>query len=337
VVGPASLKDVAKVAGVSVTTVSRFLNGSLELPDRTRGMIEAAIRDLNYAPNPHARRLSLGRSDTIGLVVPDIATPFFSTLVASVEAEADRRGLALSLYATLNRSGREKSYLSAIHRNHVDGIIFVTNHADDGTLAEAINRSGRVVVLDEDVPGTSVPKLFCDNEMGGYLAGRHLAEAGHREVLFVGGVDAMISGSRRYAGFRRAMAEVSGGDARITRFAGEYTVAFGRTAGARFLAEARACTAIFATSDELTIGILEVLRENGVSVPRDVSLVGFDDVGPLHLFSPGITAIRQPVRELGARALSLLVEPDPAMTGSPQEELLPVTLIARDSVAPPLR
>jgi LacI family transcriptional regulator len=337
VVGPASLKDVAKVAGVSVTTVSRFLNGSLELPDRTREMIETAIRDLNYAPNPHARRLSLGRSDTIGLVVPDIATPFFSTLVASVEAEADRRGLALSLYATLNRAGREKSYLNAIHRNHVDGIIFVTNHADDGTLADAINRSGRVVVLDEDVPGTSVPKLFSDNDMGGYLAGRHLAEAGHREVLFVGGVDEMISGSRRFAGFRRAMAEVWGEDARITRYAGEYTVASGRTAVARYLAEARSCTAIFATSDELTIGILEVLRENGVSVPRDVSVVGFDDVVPLHLFSPGITAIRQPVRELGARALSLLVEPDPAMTGSPHEELLPVTLIARDSVAPPLR
>lgn len=335
--GPASLKDVARAAGVSVTTVSRFLNGSLELPDRTRDLVETAIRDLNYSPNPHARRLSLGRSDIIGLVVPDIASPFFSKLVAAVEAEADRRGLALALYATLNRAGREKSYLNAIHRNHVDGIIFVTNHADDGTLAEAINRSGRVVVLDEDVPGTSVPKLFCDNAMGGYLAGLHLARAGHREVLFVGGVDAMISGSRRFAGFRRAMAEVWGQDARIMRFAGEYTVAFGRTAGARFLAEARSCTAIFATSDELTIGVLEVLRENGVSVPRDVSLVGFDDVGPLHLFSPGITAIRQPVRELGARALSLLVEPDPAMTDSPQGELLPVTLIERDSVAPPLR
>lgn len=335
--GPASLKDVARVAGVSVTTVSRFLNGSLDLPDRTRELVETAIRDLNYSPNPHARRLSLGRSDTIGLVVPDIASPFFSTLVAAVEAEADRRGLALALYATLNRPGREKSYLNAIHRNHVDGIIFVTNHADDGTLAETINRSGRVVLLDEDVPGTLVPKLFSDNEMGGYLAGLHLARAGHRDVIFVGGVDAMISGSRRFAGFRRAMAEVWGQEAGITRFAGEYTVAFGRTAGLRFLTEARSATAIFATSDELTIGILEILRENGVSVPHDVSLVGFDDVGPLHLFSPGITAIRQPVRALGARALSLLVEPDPETTGSPPEELLPVTLMERDSVAPPVR
>ncbi len=332
----AGLKDVARAAGVSVTTVSRFVNGSLDLPDRTREQVERAIRDLNYVPNPHARRLSLGRSDTIGLVVPDIATPFFSTLVAAVEAEADRRGLALALYATLNRAGREQSYLTAIHRNHVDGIIFVTNHPDDGTLADTINRSGRVVVLDEDVPGTAVPKLFCDNAMGGYLAGLHLARAGHREVLFVGGVDAMISGSRRFAGFARAMAEVWGDRARIVRLAGDYTVAFGREAGARYLADARTCTAIFATSDELTIGILEVLRASGLSVPRDVSLVGFDDVGPLHLFAPGITAIRQPVRDLGARALALLLDAPPDAARPPPEELLPVTLIARDSVAPPL-
>lgn len=334
--GPASLKDVARAAGVSVTTVSRFLNGSLDLPDRTRARVEGAIRSLSYVPNPHARRLSLGRSDTIGLVVPDIATPFFGTLVAAVEAEADRRGLALALYATLNRAGRETGYLQAIHRNHVDGIIFVTNHPDDGTLVAAINRSRRVVVVDEDVPGTAVPKLFCDNEAGGYLAGLHLAQAGHREVLFVGVADTMTSGSRRFAGFHRALAEVWGEDARIVRMAGEYSVAFGRAAGARYLAEARDCTAIFATSDELTIGILEVLRDSGLSVPRDVSLVGFDDVGPLHLFAPAITAIRQPVRDLGARALALLLDGPPDAAGPPPEELLPVTLIARDSVAPPV-
>ncbi|MCU0908278.1 MAG: LacI family transcriptional regulator [Rhodobacteraceae bacterium] len=330
------LKEVARAAGVSVTTVSRFINGSLDLPDRTREQVERAIRDLNYVPNPHARRLSLGRSDTIGLVVPDIATPFFATLVAAVEAEADRRGLALALHATLNRAGRETGYLAAIQRNHVDGIIFVTNHPDDGTLADAINRSGRVVVLDEDVPGTAVPKLFCDNDMGGYLAGLHLARAGHRRVLFVGEGDAMLSGARRHAGFVRAMSEVWGDGARIVRLSGEYSVAFGRAAGARYLEGARDCTAIFATSDELTIGILEVLQGSGLSVPRDVSLVGFDDVGPLHLFAPGITAIRQPVRNLGARALSLLLDAPPDAPGPPPEELLPVTLIARDSVAPPL-
>jgi LacI family transcriptional regulator len=334
----ASLRDVAKAAGVSVTTVSRFLNGTLDLPDRTRTAVEAAIHQLNYQPNPHARRLSRGRSDTIGLVIPDIATPFFGTLVAAVEAEADRRGLGLTLHATLNRRERELSYLQAVRRNQVDGLIFVTNHPDDGSLAAAINASSKVVVLDEDVAGTSVPKLFCDNEQGGYLAGRHLAEAGHREVLFIGGVDAMLSGARRFNGFQRAMAEVWGGEARTPRYQGEYSIEFGRSAAKRMLDSRLDVSAIFATSDEITTGVLEVLNAQGIRVPQDLSLVGFDDVGPLHLFAPSVTAVRQPVRDLGIRALSLLLDTDwTDPTKLPPEEIMPVTLISRNSVAPVVR
>jgi LacI family transcriptional regulator len=336
--GVASLKDVAQAARVSVTTVSRFLNGSLELPDRTRLAIESSIRTLNYVPNPHARRLSRGRSDTIGLVIPDIATPFFATLVAAVEAEADRRGLGLTLHATLNRRERELSYLEAVRRNQVDGLIFVTNHADDGTLAAAINASGQVVILDEDVRGTSVPKLFCDNEQGGYLAGRHLAEAGHRRVLFIGGADAMLSGARRFAGFCRAMTETWGKAAVIERFEGEYAIGFGQEAARRMLQARLDVTAVFATSDEITIGVLEVLHGAGMRVPQDVSLVGFDDVGPLHLFAPAVTAVRQPVRALGIRALALLLDTDwTEPTNLPPEEIMPVTLITRNSVAPLIR
>ncbi len=336
--GVANFKDVAQAAGASVTTVSRFLNRSLELPERTRTAIETAISTLNYIPNPHARKLSRGRSDTVGLVIPDIATAFFATLVAAVEAEADRRGLGLTLHATLNRSERELAYLQAVQRNQVDGLIFVTNHPDDGTLAAAINASGPVVILDEDVGETSVPKLFCDNDKGGYMAGRHLADAGHHHVLFIGGVDAMLSGARRFAGFQRAMTEVWGKDAKIARYEGEYSIAFGRTAAQRMLATGPDVTAIFATSDEIAIGVMEVLQHVGVNVPKDISLVGFDDVGPLHLFAPAVTAVRQPVRALGIRALELLLDTDwTDPTKLPPEEIMPVTLITRNSVAPLIR
>ena len=331
----ASLKDVAQTAGVSVSTVSRFLNGSLDLPDRTRTAVEGAVLALNYLPNSHARGLSRGRSDMIGLVIPDIATSFFATLVAAVEAEADRRGLGLTLHATLNRRERELSYLQAVRRNQVDGLIFVTNHPDDSSLAAAINASGRVVILDEDVAGTSVPKLFCDNDQGGYLAGRHLAEAGHRRVLFIGGFDAMLSGTRRFAGFKRGMMEVWGKDAQIERYEGEYLAEFGRAAAQRMLAAELKSTAVFATSDEITIGVLEVLNAAGIRVPQDLSLVGFDDVGPQHLFAPAVTAVRQPVRALGIRALALLMDTDwTDLTNLPPEEIMPVTLITRNSVAP---
>lgn len=330
----ASLRDVAQRAGVSVTTVSRFLNGTLELPERTRTGIETAIRDLDYVPNEHARRLSRGRSDTVGLVVPDIATPFFARLVATVEAEADRRGLALALHATLNRAGRERSYLAAIQRQRVDGLIFVTNHVAKEDLAGLLERAGPVVLVDEDVPRARVPKLFADNETGGWLAGRRLAQAGHRRVLFLGGPEGMVSAQRRHAGLARAMREVEG--ARVLRWSGDYTVAFGREAAKRFLEEGRPATAILASSDELTVGVLEVMREAGVTIPRDLSLIGFDDLGPLHLFAPAITAIRQPVEALGARALALLLDSDWSGGRPEGEELLPVTLIERESVAPPV-
>lgn len=331
----ASLKDVATAAGVSVTTVSRMLNGSLQLPPDTKLRIDNAIAELNYEPNPHARRLSRGRSDTVGLVVPDIANPFFATLVAAVEEEADKRGLALSLHATLNRTGREISYLTALARNHVDGLLFVTNHPDTGELVSLINRAGKVVIVDEDVPNATVPKLFSDNEQGGYLAGRHLAEYGHRNVVFIGGPGEMISARRRAKGLERALAE-TGEPFEIIRYEGTYTVEYGREAARRFLDEGRPATAIFASSDEIAIGLIEVLHARGVAIPRDVSVIGFDDIGPLHLFSPPLTAIRQPVRSLGERALALLLETDwqqrpPFMS----EELLPVEIVVRDSVAPP--
>ncbi len=214
-----SLKDVAAAAGVSVTTVSRFVNGSLDLPFQTKKRIEDAIKTLNYRPNPHARRLSRGRSDTIGLVVPDIANPFFATLVAAVEQAADEKKLAVSLHATLNRPGREIEYLQLIERNHVDGLIFVTNHPDDGALAALINGSGKVIIVDEDIPDSKAPKLFCDNEQGGYLAYQHLAEQGHRHVLFIGGDKRMISARRRYDGLLKALSERHGDEARADRYA----------------------------------------------------------------------------------------------------------------------
>jgi len=331
-----SLRDVASAAGVSVTTVSRMLNGTLELPAETRKRIQDAIQNLNYQPNPHARRLSLGRAETIGLVVPDIANPFFATLVAAVEEEADQRGLSVALNATLNRPGREIAYLQSIARNFIDGLIFLTNHPDDGQLAELINKTGRVVVVDEDVPGAKAPKLFGDNETGGYLAGRHLAEHGHMNVLFVGGSEEMVSTRRRFSGLERAMREAFGSAAQLESYKGDFTASFGRQAAQRFMAEKCPATAIFASSDEIAVGLMEVFQAEGVRVPDDVSMIGFDDIGPLHLFAPPLTAIRQPVRALGQRALSMLLETnwqerEPHAT----EEILPVEIVVRKSVAPP--
>jgi len=331
----ASLKQVAQVAGISPTTVSRFLNGTLTLPDETRKRIEKAIEAFKYEPNPHARRLRRGLSDTIGIVLPDIANPFFATLVAAVEEEADSRGLHLSIHATLNRPGREVAYVKNLQHNHVDGLLFLTNHPDDGQLAAMINRTGKIVIVDEDLPQATVPKLFSDNEQGGYLAGCHLAEHKHHHIVYIGGPPGMISSVRRSQGLERALSE-RGQPYQLLRYEGHYTVDFGRAAARRFLDENMPATAIFAASDEIAIGVIEVLRGANITIPDDVSLIGFDDIEPLHLFAPPLTAIRQPVRLLGQKALALLLETNWEERESIfSEQLLPVEMRVRKSVSAP--
>ncbi len=147
-------------------------------------------------------------SDTLGLVVPDITNPYFARLAAAVEREAARQGYGLTLCASLNTQEREREYLGRLSRMAVDGVIFVTNHADDGALAEPIAASSRrIVILDEDVAGVQRSKVFSDNEQGGFLAGRHLFDMGHRRIAFFGGPEAMRSTQARLAGVRRAIAE----------------------------------------------------------------------------------------------------------------------------------
>ncbi|WP_421723781.1 LacI family DNA-binding transcriptional regulator [Bauldia sp.] len=331
----ARLRDVAEAAGVSVTSVSRYLNGSLNLPDETASRIDTAIKTLGYRPNPHARSLSLGRSNTIGLVIPDIANPFFAQLAASVEAAADDRGLGVLLCATLNRAGREHEYLERLRRNHVDALLFITNHPDDGSLAEAIGGEPRIALLDEDIVGTKVPKVFSDNFGGGYAATAHLVEAGHRRIAFLGGPREMMSTRDRMAGCRKALSEAGSDADLVAATYGDYSIAQGRAAAENLLGKLSGATAVIAASDGMAVGLMEVLVERSLTVPGDLSIVTFDDVEPVHLFNPPLTAIHQPVAEMGRRGVEIVARQARGETPPSDVEHLACTLIARASVATP--
>lgn len=328
-----SIKDVAKEAEVSAATVSRYLNGTLELPETTYIRIDAAVAKLNYHPNPHARRLSLGKSDTIALILPDIANPFFAKLAASIETAAAHYKSMVLLHATFNLGDRELAALKRAAQNRVDGVIFITNHTPDQQVTEELNAFGRAVILDEDVVGGLVPRILCDNEMGGVLAGRHLREAGHSHVAYLGGGSDLLSTQSRLAGLCRGLGEANATAFAPSLFAGDYSPTSGRELAQRFLDQIGDVTAIFSGSDELTIGILEVFKERGIRVPEDFSLISFDDARSLHLFDPAITAVRQPVAELGARAVDVLFS-NAWDTANFQQliEIMPVTLIERKSV-----
>ncbi len=330
-------RDVATEASVSIATVSRWLNGSIKLPEVTAERIRRAVILLRYEPNLHARRLSLGRTDTLALVVPDIADPFFALLAGSVEASAESLGFGIVLCATLNRPTREVDYIGRVYRNHVDGLLFATNHPDDGTLLAAMQGQSNVVLLDEDVQGVKAPKVFCDNHGGGREATTHLIAAGHRRIAFVGGVEGVMSAVERCEGYAAALNAANiPFDPALTDYGG-YTAEQGRSAARRLLRLPEPPTAIFASSDQIAIGVLEELRDASLSVPGDISIVAYDDVAPFRFFSPALTAIRQPVADMGRRGVERLVDHFTNTSTDITEERLPVHLIQRGSVAPPAR
>ncbi len=331
----ATIHDVAQHAGVSPTTVSRYLNNRIELPASTSARIDAAILKLDYRPNILAKRLSTGRTEAIGLVTPEIREPFFAELASAVEDEADRHGYTIFMSSTRSDRAREIAAINRLHDRHVDGLIMMTNTPDDGTLAKLISKRRNVVLVDEDIPGVNVPRVFVENEAGAFAATRHLIEAGHTAIGYLGGPVGLFSPDERKAGYLRAMHEAGLAVSADLMRVGSFSPDFAKQAVLDFTRMETPPTAIFASSDYLTIGAILGLKAAGVSIPDDISLVGFDDVRPMsELMHPPLTAVRQPIEALGRRGFLALF----ALLSGEQPTMLtrlPVELITRGSVAAP--
>jgi LacI family transcriptional regulator len=332
----ATIHDVALAAGVSPTTVSRYLNNRIELPAATAGRIDAAILKLEYRPNVLAKRLSTGRTEAIGLVTPEIREPFFAELASAVEDEADRHGYTLFMASTRSDRSREIAAVNRLHDRHVDGLLMMTNAPDDGTLASLIGKRRNVVLISEDIPGVTVPRVFVENEKGAHAATRYLIEAGHRTIGYIGGPERLFSVEERKAGYLRAMRE-AGLEVRddLMRL-GSFAPDFANRAILDFTGSRQPPTAIFASSDYLAIGSILGLRAAGLSIPDDISLIGFDDVPMTELLLPPLTTIRQPIEALGRQGFLALFA---LLNGEMPRMLtrLPVELAVRGSVAAPRR
>ena len=332
----ATLSDVAAEAGVSPTAVSRYLNNRIDLPQATRDRIDAAIAKLDYRPNLLARRLSTGKSEAIALVTPDIANPFFAELAAAVERQAHASGYSVYITSTGGNADAEVNAIRRMAESHVDGLIMTTNRVDDGSLAGLLAGRENVVLLDEDIDGVSVPRIFVDNAEGTYLAAKHLIAMGHTEIALIGGPHRLMSVNERLAGFTRAMDEAGLPVRPGWVMLGDYTRDYGVAAASVLLDAVDLPTAILACSDYIAIGVMQVVREHGLSIPYDISLVGFDDMAFAALVDPPLTTIRQPVAAMGELAVThlraLLEGQTPAA-----ETRLPVELVTRQSVATPSR
>ncbi|MBZ0229836.1 MAG: LacI family transcriptional regulator [Bauldia sp.] len=333
----ATIADVARRAGVSPTAVSRWLNGSIRLPPATGDRIRSAVADLKYQPHAQARRLSRGKADAIGIIVPDIANPFFALLAGEAERVAVAEGYDVVIWSSRNQIDRELACFDRLAAGYIDGLLLITNHEDDGRLAERVAAAPRrVVIIDEDVHQTEVPKFFVENELGGYIATRHLIDSGHRRIAHMGGPRGVMSAVERASGWRRALAEIGIAAPAEWQIFSEYEVDPARADAAALFTISPAPTAVFAGSDAIALGIMHQARERGVVIPADLSLVGFDGMPITELLGPPLTSVAQPIDSLGRLGAKRLVAMiDAAAPSAADTVRLPVVLTTRGSVAPP--
>jgi DNA-binding LacI/PurR family transcriptional regulator len=330
-----TIRDVAARAGVSHQTVSRVLNDHESVMRPTRERVLAAIRELGYVPNPSARSLSSNRLHTLGVVTSDISDYFFSQAIAGAEAEARRRGLFLIIGSVEEEAqGDERAYLRLMLERRVEGLIVAgPTHLETDWLLDPLTQQLPIVAMaSSDLVAPEISVVDIDNQRGGRDATLHLVEHGHRAIATITGPLDWRSARERLDGYREAL----GGEAsELVESCSDWSLDSGREAARRLLDAGRPFTALFAQSDLYALGAITELRSRGLDVPGDVSIVGYDDIPVARYLDPPLTTISQPMREVGALAVRLVVEQLSADGGGAREagrHLLRAPLVARESV-----
>lgn len=331
-----TLRDVARAAKVHPATVSRALSGGARslVNDETAQRIQAIANELGYRPNAIARGLKTRQSTTVGVLIPDLANPLFSGIVRGIQDGLELSGYTPLIANTDNDPVRERKNFEVMSQHRVDGFITATATLEHDLLSE-FARELPLVLVNRRLEDAALPAVAVDDRAAIGLAVKHLVSLGHRRIAHLAGPQSMSTGRQRLLGFREAMAsagvEVSDS---LIRVSDGYNEASGAEACASLLDRDGDVTAIIAANDLLALGCYDVLAERGLSCPRDISIVGFNDMPFASRFSPALTTIHVPHRELGRTAASLLLDLLHEPRAGARQILLPASLVVRDSTAP---
>ncbi|MGA8015006.1 MAG: LacI family DNA-binding transcriptional regulator [Candidatus Dormiibacterota bacterium] len=325
-----SIRDVAQLAGVSVTTVSQALSGKRPVKRSTVGRVRRAVAELGYQPDPVAQAMITGRLSALGLVLPDIVNPFFPLVARGAEDAAAEAGYSLIIANTDLRLDRELQCIATLVAQRVAGILFMPG-APEALMTMEYLRSSTVpfVLMDESLEGEAGSGVFSDNADGGYQAGRHLAGRGCRRLVYMGGPPQLPSVREREAGFARALTET---DAElVTSRYGPYRGESGYELTSELLASGVEFDGLFAADDLIALGAMQALHQAGLQIPDDVAVCGFDGIAGTELWSPSLTTVVQASYSLGTTAAGLLLRYLLDESEGIPRVVLPVSLVARAS------
>ena len=329
-----TIRDVAKRAGVSYTTVSHVLNNTRPVSDDKRARVQAAIAEMHYVPSAPARSLKAKATSTIGLVVPNNTNPYFAEFARCTEGSLKRRGYRVFLCNSDNNVVTQRECLRALHQNRIDGLI-VASVDDNESIAEDLKAVRvPVVIVDRPVAGLDADLVQIDHEAGAMMATHHLLDLGHTRIGCIAGERETAVSAIRVAGFKRAMAERGVEVLPGAIVEGNFTCP-GGYAAARELFDTVAPTAIFASNDMMAIGALRAAAERGLRIPADCSIVGFDDIEMSRYVYPALSTVGQAILRLGDAAANTLLERIHGIViGPARTHLIEPRLLVRESSAP---
>ncbi|HWI70443.1 MAG TPA: LacI family DNA-binding transcriptional regulator [Baekduia sp.] len=340
-----TIRELARLSGVSIGTVSRALNGYTDVRPETRERIIRLAEELDYTPSASARALVTQRSHVVGVFLntgeghPDLQHPFFHEVLAGVQETIGAQGFDLLLFASENPGNGygQHSYVKRCRHHNVDGVVLMGFEHRDEDVRRLCASSIPTVGVDVEIAGRDTAYVTSDNVQGGALAVEHLAAQGHSRIATIHGPVATVAGARRLKGYREGLAAAGLAFRDEYVLGGDFYVESGHRAAAQLLALPEPPTAIVAASDFMAVGALRAATEAGLQIPRDLSVVGFDDIMLAAHLQPGLTTLRQDKAGLGEAAARWLIGHVDGAEGvtMPEAVTLPVELVTRGTTAPP--
>lgn len=328
-----TINDVARVAGVSTTTVSHVINETRYVSEELVERVNKAISELNYKPSNLARSLRTRSSGTIGIVIPDNTNPFFAEVVRGIEDYCFKEGYSAFLCNSDGMPEKEYHYLNLLREKSVDGLVLVSAGEDEDSQEWLSKNDTPFVVIDREVQVERADKVLVDNYSGGLTATRHLIELGHRSIGCITGPSQLTPSWQRLKGYTDALIN-EGLDVRDELIIpGNFRSDSGHTALERLMKLEGKPTAIFACNDIMAIGAISAARELQITIPEDLSIIGFDDIALASLMVPQLTTIAQPKRLLGETGAKLLLQKIRNESEGSEEVVLQPELVVRQSTA----
>ncbi|EOV9527127.1 LacI family DNA-binding transcriptional regulator [Bacillus cytotoxicus] len=325
-----TIYDVAKEAGVSIATVSKVVNGTGKISEKTKKHVLEVMDRLHYQPSVVASALTGKKTHTIGLLVPDIANPFFSEVARALEDSAEEKGFNVIMCSTDNNDEKGKKYISLLLRKRVDGLIIATSFQDTTHIKKLVEKHIPVVLFSTDIPALSVDMVSVDDYKAAFQAMDYLLSLGHKRIGLI--AEQTTSSKYRIQGYKDAL-EAAGVnvDENLIHYTEAATIQNGKQITKLLFEEKDRPTAIFACNDILAAGVMQGAKEEGIRIPTELSIIGFDNTILADICYPPLTTIAQPIQEMAEQTTSLLIQQIEHKDKPKQRILLVPELMIRES------